>query len=152
MGRLLIDPSGVYFRPEGAQFICGVSPPEDRDPDVAADDLVVDHSLFEEIIWPALAHRVRAFEAVKVTASWAGHYAFNTFDHNAVLGPHPAVANFYLANGFSGHGLQQSPAVGRAIAEQIASSDRSTYATLDLAVFGFDRILEGRPVVEKCVV
>ena len=142
---LVIDPSGVWFRPEGAAFIAGAPPPADpEDPDLA-----VDHGLWEEILWPALAARVPAFEAVKVTGAWAGHYEYNTVDHNAILGPHPEIANFLFANGFSGHGLQQSPAVGRGIAELLA---HGTYRTLDLSVFGYDRLAAGRHVRELNVV
>jgi glycine/D-amino acid oxidase-like deaminating enzyme len=114
---LVIDTSGVWFRPEGAQFLCGTSPEEDEDLDGLP--LVVDHRQFDERLWPALAARVPAFEAIRVTSAWAGYYEFNTFDQNAVLGPHPDLANLLFANGFSGHGIQQAPAVGRAIAELI---------------------------------
>ncbi len=144
---LLIDPSGVYFRPEGASYICGVSPPEDQDPDCL--DFEIDYRLFEEVIWPTLAQRVPAFEAIKLARAWAGHYDYNTFDQNAILGPHPEIANFYFANGFSGHGLQQSPAVGRATAELIAYGG---YRSIDLSRFGYERVLRGEPIVEHNVV
>lgn len=144
---LVIDPSGVYFRPEGAQFICGVSPPAGRDPDTT--ELEVDHALFEETIWPVLARRVPAFEAIRPTGSWAGLYEYNTFDQNAILGPHPEIPNLLFANGFSGHGLQQAPAAGRAIAELV---EHGAYRTLDLSPFGYDRIAAGRPIRELNVV
>ena len=144
---LLIDPSGVYVRPEGNGFICGVSPPQGQDPDCL--DLELDYSLFEEIIWPALAHRAPCFEAIKLIRAWAGHYAYNTLDQNAILGPHPEVTNFLFANGFSGHGLQQSPAVGRGLAELISSGG---YRSLDLSRFGYERIMRGEPLRELNVV
>jgi FAD-dependent oxidoreductase domain-containing protein 1 len=144
---LLIDPTGVYFRPEGASYICGVSPPEDEDPDCT--DFELDYRLFEEVIWPTLAHRVPAFEAIKLARAWAGHYDYNTLDQNAILGPHPDLTNFYFANGFSGHGLQQSPAVGRAIAELIAYG---AYRSLDLRRFSYARVLKNEPIVEINVV
>jgi sarcosine oxidase len=147
INQLVIDPSGVYFRPEGAQFVGGVSPPEDQDPDCL--DLDVQYELFEETVWPALAHRVPAFEELKLIRAWAGHYDYNTLDQNAVLGPHPEVANFYFANGFSGHGVQQAPAAGRAIAELVV---HGRYATLDLTRFGYDRILRNEPIRELNVV
>lgn len=147
---LTVDTSGVYFRPEGAtQFICGTCPPSLEDPDVDYDDFEVDHSIFENYIWPALAARVPAFEAIKVVASWAGHYAYNTMDQNAILGAHPEVDNFYFANGFSGHGMQQSPAVGRGMSELILEGK---YTTLDLSPLGYDRILNERPLFEKNIV
>ena len=144
---LLIDTNGVWVRPEGGQFICGVSPPEDEDPDCL--DLEIDDRFFEETVWPTLARRVPAFEAIKLVRAWAGHYAMNTVDQNAILGPHPELANFYFANGFSGHGLQQSPAVGRGIAEIIAFG---AYRTLDLSRFGYGRFAEGRPIRENAIV
>ena len=144
---LLIDPSGVYVRPEGKQFICGVSPAKDKDPD--CDDYQVDYSLFEEIIWPALANRIPAFTAIKQTNAWAGHYAYNVFDQNALVGLHPAFQNLWLANGFSGHGLQQAPAVGRGISEQIVYDE---YRSLDLSPLEFDRVLTGKPLFERNIV
>ena len=144
---LVIDTSGVWFRPEGGSFITGIAPkPEEDLPDLP---LTPDHPLFEAELWPALAARVPAFDAIKVTNAWAGYYEMNTFDHNAIIGRHPDVTNLLFANGFSGHGIQQSPAVGRAISELIIH-DR--FVTLDLAVFAFERIAEGRPVVERNVI
>lgn len=144
---LTIDPTGVYFRPEGASFICGVAPPDDHDPDCL--DFEIDYNLFEETIWPTLAERVPAFETIKLARAWACHYDYNTVDQNAILGPHPEIANFFFANGFSGHGLQQSPAVGRATAELIAYG---TYRSIDLTRFGYDRFAKGRPIIELNVV
>jgi glycine/D-amino acid oxidase-like deaminating enzyme len=109
----------------------------------------VDYSEWDELIWPALAHRVPAFNAVKVVNAWAGHYDYNTFDQNGILGPHPDIENFLFANGFSGHGIQQSPATGRAIAELIAYG---RYRSLDLTPFAYERIRENRPVKELNVV
>jgi glycine/D-amino acid oxidase-like deaminating enzyme len=144
---LVVDVSGVWFRPEGHGFICGAAPDERYD----ADDLPldVDHALFEARIWPALAARVPAFEAARVGSSWAGYYELNTFDQNGIVGPHPLVTNFVLANGFSGHGLQQAPAVGRAVAELIV---HGVYRTLDLGALGFERIAAGRPLRELAVI
>ncbi|MFQ5604640.1 MAG: NAD(P)/FAD-dependent oxidoreductase [bacterium] len=144
---LVIDPSGVYFRSEGNKFLCGVSPPAEQDSD--CHDFKVDTNLFYEVIWPTLAHRVPAFEALERQHSWAGHYAYNVFDQNAILGPHPVVTNFYFANGFSGHGLQQSPAVGRAISEMITFG---AYKTLDLSKFAFDRFAAGELIKERKVI
>ncbi|WP_328587480.1 NAD(P)/FAD-dependent oxidoreductase [Algihabitans albus] len=145
---LIIDPSGLYVRPEGSGFICGISPgPGEPDPD--CDDLEVDHGLFEERLWPLLAARVPAFEAIKPAGAWAGHYDLNSFDANAILGAHPELPNFLFANGFSGHGLQQSPAVGRALAELIAEG---RYVSLDLSRFGYERIAATQPIIEKNVV
>ncbi len=144
---LTIDPIGVYFRPEGKSFIGGVSPPEERDPDCL--DLEVEYDLFEEIVWPTLAHRVPAFETIKLQRAWAGLYDFNLLDQNAIIGGHPELANYYTANGFSGHGLQQAPAVGRAIAELI---QHGAFRSLDLSRFSYERVIANRPLRELNVV
>ena len=144
---MVIDPSGVYVRPEGQQFICGTSPPPDQDPDCL--DFEIDHTVFEEEIWPALAHRIPAFEALKPLRAWAGHYAMSTLDCNAILGLHPDVANLYFANGFSGHGIQQAAGVGRAIAEMIATG---ASRSIDVSPLGWARVLEGRPLAEHNVI
>jgi FAD-dependent oxidoreductase domain-containing protein 1 len=144
---LVVDPSGVYFRPEGKDFLCGVSPPLEQDQDTL--DLDMEYRLFHEVIWPVLAHRVPAFETVKLGHSWAGHYAVNTLDQNAILGPHPDFPNFCLANGFSGHGLQHAPGVGMALSELILHGD---YRTLDLSRFSFERFSRGELIREENVV
>ncbi|MBY0612536.1 MAG: FAD-binding oxidoreductase [Beijerinckiaceae bacterium] len=144
---LLIDPSGVYVRPEGDGYICGSAPPEDADPD--SDSFELEHDFFEDVIWPTLAARVPAFETIKMRRGWAGHYDMNLFDHNVFIGRAPSLSNFYLANGFSGHGLQQSPAVGRGLSELIA---HGAYRTLDLSPLGYDRYLKNEPLIEKNVV
>ncbi len=155
---LLIDTSGVYCRPEGRRtaegqmFICGASPPSGEDPDWdEADPRVadVDWPFFEERVWPALAARVPAFEAIRPMQAWAGPYDMNMLDANAIVGPSFGLPNLYLANGFSGHGLQQSPAVGRGIAELIA---HGRYVTLDLSDLGHERIVRNRPLVEANVI
>ena len=144
---LVIDPSGVYFRPDGEAWLCGVAPPEDEDP--ACEDFEVQHALFEARIWPTLATRVPGFEALRVKRAWAGHYDVNVLDHNMILGAHPAVGNLLFANGFSGHGLQHAPAVGRALSELVL---HGAYRTLDLSRMGWMRVLEQRPLRELNVV
>jgi glycine/D-amino acid oxidase-like deaminating enzyme len=144
---LVIDPSGVWFRPEGSRFIAGAPP---RDPAAAENaTLEVDHAQFEAQVWPALARRVPAFEAIRVTASWAGFYEVNEFDHNAIIGRVPEVANLLLINGFSGHGLQQAPAAGLALAEMVV---HGASRTLDVAALGFERIAAERPLRELNVI
>ena len=145
---LTIDMNGVYFRPEGPAYVSGWSPREgEADPDTL--DLVADRAPFESLIWPTLAHRVPAFDQLRLLDAWAGHYEVNTLDHNAIVGPHPRLRNFVLANGFSGHGLQQAPAVGRGLAEWIATGH---YETLDLSPLGYERIERNEPIRELNVV
>ena len=144
---LTIDPSGTWFRPEGRFYIGGTTPADGNDP--AGAPLEVQHEEWDEMVWPALAGRVPAFEAAKVVNSWAGHYEYNTFDQNGIVGRHPERENLIFATGFSGHGIQQSPAVGRAVAELIV---HGSYRTIDLSPFGYERISAGRPIRELNVV
>lgn len=144
---LTVDPSGVHIRSDGAYYMAG-SPP-DHDTAVEYDDFAQDHSLWEEKLWPIIANRIPQFEALKLVNSWVGHYAYNTLDQNAILGPHPLVENFIFVNGFSGHGFQQSPAMGRGTAEWITYG---AYQSLDLTPFHYDRIAEKTPFTEKAVI
>jgi glycine/D-amino acid oxidase-like deaminating enzyme len=144
---LTIDPSGVHMRTDGRYYLCGCPP--DADPAAEFDDFHMDEEVWEAKLWPAIAHRVPAFEAVKVINSWIGHYAYNTLDQNAIIGPHTEVANFLFVNGFSGHGFQQSPAMGRGISELVTYGG---YRTLDLSDLSYERIAEGRPFLEKAII
>ncbi|UVK56068.1 FAD-binding oxidoreductase [Mesorhizobium sp. AR02] len=146
---LLVDPSGIYVRPEGSVYLTGGAEPEEGDGPADPADFEVDWPLFEEVIWPVLATRIPAFEAIKPTRAWAGHYDYNTLDQNAVIGPHPEVGNFLFANGFSGHGLQQAPAVGKALAEFLVHGG---YRTIDCTAFGYGRVAEGRAFRELNVI
>lgn len=143
---MVIDPSGAYFHPEGEGFIGGIQPPQDQDPECF--DYDVQHELFDELLWPILAARVPAFEALRCEHAWAGHYDYNTFDQNVILGYHPSVENMVYANGFSGHGMQQSPAVGRGLAELI---EFGKYRSLDLSRMSWERVLNNQPIVEQNV-
>jgi len=144
---LTIDPSGVYCRSEGEVYITGRPPEIDGDADL--DDFDVDYAQFEQDIWPVLANRIPAFEAIKMIRGWVGHYDYNVFDQNAIIGAHPEVENFVFANGFSGHGLQQAPAVGRGLAELITYGE---YRELDLSELSYDRILANEPFIEKAII
>jgi glycine/D-amino acid oxidase-like deaminating enzyme len=144
---LLIDPCGVWLRPEGRGFLAGAPPRgEDRD-DVPLE--AIDHAQFDEQLWPALAARIPAFEALRVRAAWAGYYEMNTFDHNGLVGALPGWRNAYTACGFSGHGLQHAPAVGRGIASFIAGRG---WGEIDLAPLSPDRVARGEPLVEVNVI
>jgi len=133
----------VSFRPQGAGYITG-NTKYDEPPGFNWD---VDYNYFDEAIWPGLAERVPAFEALKVTGAWAGHYDQNSFDNNAILGPWTGrLDNFHIALGFSGHGLMQAPAVGRAMSELLLYG---TYKTLDLSRMGYQRILEDKPLHDE---
>lgn len=145
---LTVDPSGVHFRQDGPKtYLAGSA--LDPDPAVDPDDFHLDHNRWQDHVWPVIATRIPQFEAIKVVAEWAGHYAYNTFDQNAVLGPHQEVSNFIFQNGFSGHGLQQSPAMGRGTAEWLTYGE---FRSLDLTPFRYDRIANDAPLIEKAVI
>jgi len=144
---LVVDHSGVYFRPEGKMWICATHPLDD--PAVDHDDFLPRHQEFDDIIWPRLAARSKQFEAIKLRRMWAGHYAYNTLDQNAIIGRHPLISNMILANGFSGHGLQQAPAVGRAICELICFDQ---FRSLDLGDLSFERVAKAKPFFEYNIV
>jgi glycine/D-amino acid oxidase-like deaminating enzyme len=146
---LVVDASGVWFRSEGSGFIGGWSP---ADGDADADDLPLDApdlAQFEDRVWPALAHRVPAFQALRRQHAWAGYYEVHPLDHNALIGPHPHCANFLLCNGFSGHGLQHAPAAGRGLAEWLLTGG---WQTLDLSAFSPQRLLTRRAFAEQAII
>ncbi|MBZ9864593.1 FAD-binding oxidoreductase [Mesorhizobium sp. CA15] len=148
-GRMpnVIDLSGTFVRPEGELFLTGNTPQGDGPADY--DDFEMHFEEFDDYIWPALWHRIPAFDALKVQTSWTGHYEYNMLDHNGIVGFHPGVTNFMFANGFSGHGLQQSPAVGRAVSELIV---HGAFQTLDLSPFSYERIPRNEPFLEEAVI
>jgi glycine/D-amino acid oxidase-like deaminating enzyme len=121
----------------------------DHDPAVAFDAFAMDADIWEDKVWPALAHRIPAFERIKVQTRWAGPYSYNDLDPNVIVGPHSRIANFIFANGFSGHGLQQSPAIGRGVAELITYGE---YRALDMTPLGYDRIERGEPFIETAII
>ena len=142
---LTVLPSGLYFRTEtGGTILLGKSMPEDP----VGYDFNWDDQRFMEMLWPELAEFVPAFDTLKLMRGWAGLYAVNTLDGNAILGEWPECKGLLLANGFSGHGLQQGPAVGRYMAELVTGRK----PTLDLSIFSPQRILEGRPLSEDGLV
>jgi glycine/D-amino acid oxidase-like deaminating enzyme len=144
---LTIDPSGVHVRTNGAYYLAGCPPDDDQSVDY--DDFEMDHSIWQNKAWPAVALRIPQFEAVKLINSWVGHYDYNVLDQNAILGAHTSVKNFMFCNGFSGHGFQQSPAMGRGLSELIIYGE---FRALDLSPFGFARIERNEPFLEKAVI
>jgi FAD-dependent oxidoreductase domain-containing protein 1 len=144
---LVFDTSGMWIRPEGDGFICGISPPADTDHDPDGD-FDPDLGLLDDPLWPLLAHRIPALEQLRLQRAWAGHYDMCLLDHNAVIGPCPDIPNLIVASGFSGHGVQHGPATGRAVAELIRFGG---YRTLDLTPFGYERVRDNRPMPESLV-
>ena len=143
---LVVDASGFYVRPEGDGFIAGGPA---WLPDADPDDLNADYAQFDEAMWPALAHRIPAFERIRMSRAWAGHYEMSTFDHNALIGWTPGVDNLMIAAGFSGHGMQHAPATGRGVAELIITG---RFETLDLSPLSVDRVVRGERIEELNVI
>lgn len=139
----IMDTSGFFLRPEGHLYICGITPEVENDDDDF--ELNVDYDLFDEMIWPALAHRIPGFEQLRMLRAWAGLYEYNTFDHSALIGHHPELSNLILVNGFSGHGMMHAPAAGLGVSELITYG---AYRTLDLTPFRFERIAAGEMIEE----
>lgn len=141
----LVDPTvedrGLYLRPYRSGFMAITSPPPDED----NEDFGFEphENLFDDVIRPALAHRVPACSDVNLEDMWAGHYEMNILDQNAIIGPHPELTNLIFACGFSGHGVMHAPATGRAVAELIRDA---RYSTLDLSPFSYERLLRGEPL------
>ena len=144
---LTVTPVGVHFRREQHHYMCGAVPTVDVAVDV--DDLDARHAEFEEQIWPAVARYVPRFDQIGLVTSWGGQYDYNTLDHNLIIGAGSAVENLLFANGFSGHGLQQGPAVGRGISELIVDGG---FLTLHLSPFGYGRIERNEPITEHAVI
>jgi glycine/D-amino acid oxidase-like deaminating enzyme len=143
--RLTVLPSGLYMARETGGLML-VSKTMAEDP--IGFDFTWDDKRFTEIVWPELAEFIPQLDTLKLMRGWAGLYAVNTLDANAILGEWPELKGFYLANGFSGHGFQQAAAVGRHLYELITDSETS----MDLSIFGTERIMEKRPIITNVIV
>jgi glycine/D-amino acid oxidase-like deaminating enzyme len=142
---LTVLPSGLYFRTEtGGLILLGKSMPDDP----VGFDFTWDDRRFMDLLWPELATFVPAFDTLKLVRGWAGLYAVNTLDGNAIIGEWPELKGLILANGFSGHGLQQAPAVGRYVSELITGRQPS----IDLSIFSPIRIFDNKPITENGLV
>ncbi|WP_151636117.1 NAD(P)/FAD-dependent oxidoreductase [Noviherbaspirillum aerium] len=138
------DLQRLAFRPEGNGYSGGlVNSHEPR-----GFNFDVDHDYFERAVWPALAHRFPgAFEGTKCHRTWSGLYEQCELDGNPIIGPWTGHHdNFYVASGFSGHGMMHAPAVGRAIAELIL---HRRFETIDLSRLGYGRVLSNEPYAER---
>lgn len=145
---LTIDPTGVHFRQFGDDYLVGC-PPMGEDKTVDFDDFTAEEGIWEKKVHPILSNRIPQFRDVEIIDFWMGHYDFNTFDYNVVIGPHDVVSNFHFTNGSSGHGSQQGPAVGRGVAEQIVYGG---FRSLDLSPFLYARFAKGERVIERAVI
>lgn len=145
---LTIDPTGVHFRQFGDDYLIGC-PPMGPDDTMAPDDFSAEEGIWEKKLYPIVSNRIPHFKDVEIVDFWMGHYDYNTFDCNVVIGPHDRVGNFHFTNGSSGHGSQQGPAVGRGVAEQIIYGG---FKSMDLTPFLYARFAKGERVVERAVI
>ena len=143
---LVIDVTGLYFRHETGKVIMTGKSILDEPPGF---NFKVDHSFFQHTMWPILADRIPVFDRLKLIRGWAGLYEVNRLDSNALLGLHPEIEGFYMAIGFSGHGFQQAPAVGKVMSELIRLG---RYETIDVSPLNFERVISGKLVIEEEVV
>ena len=142
---MIIDMSnGFHFRPEGLGFLLAWNDPEET-PGYKTD---FDPAFIEKILTRA-ADRVPVFEnlAVNPKRAWAGLYEM-TADHHPILGPAPGVPGFFLANGFSGHGVMHAPATGKILSDLILTGKT---ALVDASLLGLSRFAEGRMIEETSV-
>ncbi|RJF96052.1 NAD(P)/FAD-dependent oxidoreductase [Noviherbaspirillum saxi] len=138
------DLNRLAFRSEGQGFSGGlVNSHEPR-----GFNFDVDHHYFEEVVWPALAHRFPiAFEGVKCHRTWSGLYEQSELDGNPIIGSWTGNhENFYVVSGFSGHGMMHAPAAGRGVAELI---NKGRFETIDLSRLGYERVLKHEPYPER---
>ena len=145
---LTIDPTGVHFRQFGDDYLVGC-PPLGEDATVDVEDFSAEETIWKDKVHPIISNRIPQFKDVEVIDFWMGHYDFNPFDFNVVIGPHDVVSNFHFTNGSSGHGSQQGPAVGRGVAEQIIYGE---FRSMDLSPFLFERFARGERVIERAVI
>jgi FAD-dependent oxidoreductase domain-containing protein 1 len=120
-------------------YITGYTPTDES----SAFNWDLDHAAFDEVLWPRLASQSSAFEAIKMKGGWVGHYDMNLLDGNPVIDRLPTIRNFIVAAGFSGHGLQHAPAVGRAIKEMILDGG---FRSIDLSRFNYRRVIDNDPL------
>lgn len=146
---LTIDPTGVHMRSYGARDYLVGCPPIAGDPAVDVNDFEYAEPIWEQKMQPVIENRIPALGELRVTDSWVGHYEYNSFDQNAIVGPHHEVENLVFCVGFSGHGSQQAPACGRGIAELITHGE---FRTLDLSPLGYRRIADDEPLIERAVI
>lgn len=138
--------SDLAIRPEGQGYVGGI--PDWREKPGWNFDVSADY--FESVVWPNLARRLPAMQEIKLESSWRGHYARSTLDCSPILGKSSAgPSNFFMANGFSGHGIMHAPASGRALSELIL---HDSFQTLDLSCFAYQRILDNKPYAEQGIV
>jgi sarcosine oxidase subunit beta len=136
--------TSFYFHREGAGVLMGMGGASER----ASFETATDDSFIAEELLPTAVRVFPPLEAASVEHSWVGLYEM-TPDRHPIIGEAPGVAGFYLANGFSGHGFQHAPVVGKLLAELIVGGAATT---VDISSLGLDRFERGHLVREGHVV
>lgn len=154
----IVDYKGLNVRRDrlGGDFIVFIDtpplskhrqkPPKVDDKVVGESGLSVNFDHFESHVRPQIARRIPSMATAKVRSGWASYLDYNYIDQNLIVGRHPLFSNVLFTNGSSGHGIEHSMAIGRAIFEQILFCE---YKTIDLKNFGMERFYESLPVFEK---
>ena len=148
---VVIDPTGVHWRhddpaaPDGEDRIVVAKTKLDEP---AGENFDCDLSRWESDFRPPLVRRLPALAAAELVEGWAGLYEM-TPDHNPLIGAHPDVAGFYLANGFSGHGLMMSPAVGAAMADLLTTGASTR---IDITPFDPARFARGEAFHDEAMI
>ena len=134
------DMARLAFRSEGTGFSGGLV-----DGSVQRGfNFDVDHDYFDNVVWPAVAHRFPSLESAKCHRTWSGLYEQCELDGNPVIGA-TSIGNFYTLAGFSGHGMMHAPAAARGLAELMV---RGEFESIDLTRLGYARVLSGTPYRE----
>ncbi len=126
-----------YFRREGVGLL--ISGPKDQFPSF---NINVDYDAMVEVAENSI-YRVPILEKAEINRGWAGSYEISP-DHHAILGEVPGVRGLFLANGFSGHGFQHSPAVGEVMAELLLGEKPS----IDISSLSIERFRKGELIRE----
>lgn len=142
---MTIDPSGTHWRPDTPQTIVIAKTKWEEPPGVRFG---WEPDWFRDKVWPDLAHRCPRLEQLKLHRGWGGLYEV-TPDHNAILGEHPDLPGFVLANGFSGHGLMMSPCTGKLSSEWIRLG---RFETVDASPLTLARFRTGAPIHAEAVI
>ncbi|MGH9346461.1 MAG: NAD(P)/FAD-dependent oxidoreductase [Vicinamibacterales bacterium] len=148
---MTVDPGGIHWRHD--------DPVEPGQPDRIilaktkldepyGQNFDCDGSRWLANFYPDLVRRVPAFRDVRGVEGWAGLYEM-TPDHNPMIGEHPALEGFFMANGFSGHGLMMAPATGKVVSELIRTGRAET---VDVSALSIDRFARGELVWDEAMI
>ena len=148
---MVVDPSGVHWRhddPKTASEPDRLVVAHTRLAEPPGENFTCDYSRWESDFQSPLVGRVPRFAPLELVEGWAGLYAM-TPDHNPLLGEHPDALGFFLANGFSGHGLMIAPAVGKVLSELIRTGRAMT---IDVRCLDPGRFARGEPVHDEAMI